>query len=61
MSWLALIPVVVKYILRLMNAKMDSDIERKEKKKKVLNEVKDGIKKGDASAVNRGFNKLRRL
>ena len=55
------IMAVILFIIRLINAKMDGDAERKKKKLEALNEVKEGLKARDRSRITAGFGRLDRL
>ena len=57
----ATIVAVIQLGIKLLDMWLERDKTRREAKKEALNEVKEGIKRRDASAVTRGFDRASRI
>ena len=60
MSILATITAFVKLLIAFFSARLEHNQRVRKKKEEAFNEIKQGIKDGDASRVTSGFDRLRR-
>jgi len=61
MNILSVIGAFLKLVVMFMKGITERDKEKKAKLKEARGELREGIKKGDASAVLRAFNKRKRV